>query len=472
MTYLFFSILFLLAAIIVPIFLKQLRQPILIGGLIMSVLSLIPGLFFMAEPGYNYTIRTITGNQIIITDSGWQPYIFGTIEPWKKAISIATTNDKAIDESAISVLRGCWNVTMLDKVAGCLSTTVRFRMPDDKESMLKLANEYRNQSNLVNTALIPSIDGVMNNTAQLMSAENFFNGGRSTFESDFNFQMRNGSYIVKRVEKRSPLILAKNSTVTPPTTDKNGTQVENQSSANDNIANAERVVLEIERVKDENGQDLIRKHNFLKFGVVVEDAIVTNFLPNSAFIDRMANIQKAAADKAQAIEDRFKMQEQTALAVQEGLKQQAEATAAALKEQAKLQTEALTQKNLAIIEAERKKEQAEIEQQTAQITLEKDRLTAQSIKTLADAKAYEMERTMAANNALQQKLEAEIEIQKVWANAYSVRPVPQIVIGSGNTPNGNPANVGSNEELRQLVTMKTLEMAERLNYDRAVKDTK
>ena len=129
-------------------------------------------------------------------------------------------------------------------------------------------------------------------------------------------------------------------------------------------------------------------------------------------------------------------------------------------------TEAETEKQLAITEAQKKQEQAEIDKQTAQVNLEKARIEAETRRTLADAEAYQKKAVLQADNALAQKLDAEIEIQKIWAEAFAQRKVPQYVFGGGdgNTP------TGSDSETKAFMQLLTMDAAKRLNYDRDVKN--
>lgn len=54
-------------------------------------------------------------------------------------------------------------------------------------------------------------------------------------------------------------------------------------------------------------------------------------------------------------------------------------------------------------------------------------------------------------------------LQKVWADAYAKRQVPQYVFGGGNgTPKGGDSEVSS------FMQMMTIDAAKRLNYDRTV----
>lgn len=90
-------------------------------------------------------------------------------------------------------------------------------------------------------------------------------------------------------------------------------------------------------------------------------------------------------------------------------------------------------------------------------------IDAEAVKITADA--YAREKLLLADNALKIKLDAEIAIQKVWADAYAKRNVPQIVMG-GNGSTGTP--VGSDSEVKDLLNLLTADTARRLSYDRNI----
>jgi membrane protein involved in colicin uptake len=174
--------------------------------------------------------------------------------------------------------------------------------------------------------------------------------------------------------------------------------------------------------------------------------------------------QKASADRAIAREQRVQEEEQRLLAIAKGDREVAERQAAAKVEQIAKTTEAETLKQLALTEAAQKKESAEIDKQTAQINLDKARIDAKAVKVLADAEAYKKEAVLKADNALAQKLDAEVEIQRLWADAYAKRAVPTNVFGAsgGDTP------VGGDGEVQNFMRLLTLDAANRLSYERDV----
>ena len=82
-----------------------------------------------------------------------------------------------------------------------------------------------------------------------------------------------------------------------------------------------------------------------------------------------------------------------------------------------------------------------------------------------DAEAYRKAKILTADNALAQKLDAEIEIQRIWADAFAKRAVPQYVFG-GSAEGGTP--VGSDMEVKNFMQLMTLDAAKRLNYERSL----
>ena len=201
-------------------------------------------------------------------------------------------------------------------------------------------------------------------------------------------------------------------------------------------------------------------------------ARVTDVNPNEKFKDRMALRQQAAADRAIAREQRIQEEEQKLLAVARGEREVAERQASAKVTQIERTTDAETEKQLAITAAEREREAARIAKEQSEILLEKARIDAEAVQVAAEAEAYAKRQILDADNALAQKLDAEIEIQKLWANAFARRNVPTYVFGGGGGGDLGGAPVGSDDEASRLFQILTLQAAERLDYDRTIATSK
>lgn len=416
--------------------------------------------FFYAEPGYIYHVRTVLGDEEVVSDVGYKFYPFGRYNSWKRAMTV-----QAISGSSGSSIRAekdsmntsaslpPMSIMFLDQVDAHAEATVRFSIPSNTESFLKLAHEYRTPENLLRTALMPAFKETLQANASLMTAEEYYSGGRTEFNSEFENQMSNGIFLVKReeveIKSRKTAKSSANAAL--------GTEQEQYGDET-------KTIFVVQKVLDDNGLPRRKKQRFLNFGITVVSALVTDMQPNQKFVERMQLKQKASADRAIAREQRVQEEEQRLLAIARGEREVAQRQAKAKVEQIQKTTEAETDKQLAITGAEKLKAQAAIAKDTAQINLEKARIEAETKRTLAEAEAFQKKVILKADNALAQKLDAEIQIQKLWAEAFARRKVPSTVFGSGQS--GAP--VGSDAEVKAFMQMLTLDAAKRLNYNREV----
>ncbi len=443
------------------------------GGLTIAAvfafgIGMFQSVFFYAEPGYKYHVRTIMGEERVIDDVGYAYYLFGRYNSWKKAMTVQSTitssqsgaegslTAESEQTSGTSASLPPQTVIMLDQVDSKVSATVRFRLPADHEHFLKLAHEYRTPSNLLRAALIPAFQETLQANGALMSAEEFYSGGRTQFNAEFDNQMQSGVYLVKRRE-----VIVEDDVAADPAATASSNLGEQQKKYGDN----RRVRFEVEKILDDAGQPIRKRQKFTDFGISVVETRVTNLEPNQKFVERMQLKQQAAADRAIAREKRVQEEEQKLLAIAKGEREIAERQAEAKQKQIVSTTNMDTTKQLALIEASKVFEQAEINKRTAKVEKERADIDAQRIKVLADADKYAREMRIKGDNALEQKLQAEIAIQTVWAEAYSKRNVPTYVMGA-NGAGGTPT--GSDGEVKTFMQIMTMDAAKRLNYSRSV----
>ena len=423
------------------------------------VVGLFNQMFFYAEPGYVYHVRTITGNERVVDGVGYSLHLFGRVNAWKKAMTVLADDtstaglDAEGDTSTASAILAPINIMYLDQVDADAMAAVRFRLPTDRDTFLRMAHEYRSPENLLRVALIPSFQETLQATASLMSAEDYYSGGRTEFISEFENQMQNGIYLVKRVEvlKGSAKLQTSEADASDPA---------NQ----DQFGDQQQTVFVVEkRVDPATGVPLRKEQKFTDFGITVHEARVTDMKPNSKFVTRMEQKQEASAKRAIAREQKIQEEEQRLLAIARGDREVAERQAAMKVMQIEATTSAETKRKEAVIEAERQRQQATIQEETAKILLSKARVDAEAVKVAAEAEAYRKEKILTADNALAQKLDAEIRIQEIWADAFAKRQVPQYVFSGAG---GADAPVGSDMEVKHFMQLMTLDAAKRLSYDR------
>jgi len=433
-------------------------------ALVIGIVYVLSKSFFYAEPGYIYHVRTVTGNEEVVTEVGYKFYPFGRYNSWKRAMTVQALSGSGInainaekDSDSTSASLPPMSIMFLDQVDAHAEATVRFSIPSDEDSFLRLAHEYRSPENLLRTALMPAFKETLQANASLMTAEEYYGGGRTEFNSEFENQMNNGIYLVKREEVQVRGNKQANSSA-------------NASLGTDQEQYGEdsKTIFVVQKVVDENGQPKRKSQRFTDFGITIVSALVTDMRPNQKFIERMQLKQKASADRAIAREQRVQEEEQRLLAIARGEREVAERQAQAKVEQIQKTTEAETEKQLAITGSEKLKAQAFIAKETAEINFEKAKIEAETKRTLAEAEAYQKKVILQADNALAQKLEAEVEIQKLWADAFAKRKVPATVFGGGSS--GTP--VGSDAETKAFMQLLTIDAAKRLNYDRQVNKSK
>lgn len=416
--------------------------------------------FFYAEPGYIYHVRTILGQERVVDDIGYSLILFGRKNAWKKAMTVLADNTTARGISAedgksnsASVSLPPEKIMFLDQVSAEIEATVRFKIPTDEETFLKMAHEYRTPENLLRVALIPAFQETLRATGFLMSAEDYYSGSSTELMNEFEKQMQEGIYLVKRVE-----VIKKS--IGERTSDADASATKSKP-----FGKQQKVVWEVQKQYDSKNNVLRKEQKFTLYGISVHEARITGVEPNAKFVERMQLKQKASADRAIAREQRIQEEEQKLLAVARGDREVAERQAKMKVEQIEMTTKAETDKKKALIIANKFKEQAKIQQETAKVLLEKAKIDAEAVKVAADAESYKKKVILTADNALAQKLEAEITIQRVWANAYAKRRVPMYVFGaSGDTPSG------SDSDTKTFMQLMTVDAAKRLSYSRNIEN--
>ena len=428
-----------------------------VTGLLLFIISTFNGMFFYAEPGFKYHVRTILGEEKMVSDTGYNMHLFGRYNAWKNAVSVQAVKggkgDYRAETESVTTSANLppKSLVFLDQVDAVVSATARFELPSDEEGFLTMARLYRSPENLLRTELVPAFEETLGANAALMSAEDYFQGGKTEFNNEFERQLADGIYLVRRIEKRVKVESSRAGTA-------NVALGENQEQFGDEF----KTVFIVEKLLDETGQPKRKRQAFEKFSISVTSARVTDVRPNIKFQERMGLRQQAAADRAIAREQRVQEEEQRLLAITRGEREVAERQAAAKVEQIQKTTEAETEKQLAITAAERERESARIRQERAQILLETARIDAQAKQVSADAAAYEKTAILEADNALAQKLAAYVEVQKVWAEAFANRKVPTTVFGA---PEGG---VGTDGDISSFIDLLTMQAAKGLAVDPSI----
>jgi hypothetical protein len=198
----------------------------------------------------------------------------------------------------------------------------------------------------------------------------------------------------------------------------------------DSLAGEKKRIYQTEIQVDKKSGIPRRKLSSIKeYGITVADAAITDVDYEEKVDDKLIKIIDAVTKSSISKQELMTAQQQTLTAKAKGEQALVEIEYQQKQEQTKQ-----------VVEAETKVKVAEQDKLQQKIAYEGAILEAKKIKELADAQAYARSRIMQADGALEMKLNAQIEIQKVWADAFSKYTgaiVPQIQ--TGGTPTGNGA---------------------------------
>lgn len=424
-----------------------------LAGAAIVVVAAFNSVFVYNEAGYQTHIRTITGEEKVVTEVGYATKWFGKATPWKQAQTLQFSIVKE-GETSREVDDGVgvdnYRVTFLGNVDGQVEASTRFRMPQG-EQFLKIAREYRTPENFMQTAVVPAVKETLQTTASLMTADDYFAGSRSEYSANFDDQLRNGQFAVKRKEIQQV--------------------VENNRSEGDKLVSGagidgeqKRAAFVTEKETDDKGREIRKPQVFVGMGVEVVEARVPNILPNPQFRERMVKVQSAQADLAVARADRLKEEEAKLLSTAKGQRLVEEKRQETLRVQVEQTTNAQTKKKLAIIEAEQAEESATIAKRTSQQLLDKAEIDAKATKTTADAEAYAKKAVMLADGALDKKLDTLVKINHAWAGAAAAAPVPSVMMGGAGSEGSSRQS-----EIGQLMSIMAAKAAKDLSVDMSTK---
>jgi regulator of protease activity HflC (stomatin/prohibitin superfamily) len=378
-------------------------KPLLILGLMLTVLTQV---FFYAHPGHYYVVQYPSGNQKAIVSSGVKPRLFGQVIDMKQVLTLKFSEK---EDGEYSGWAPPFKIRFNDAVEAAISTSIRIRLPSNPQSLLHLALEYRSLENLVNGSMMPTIREVLRNSARMISAQEYIMGKGGIFEQAVSDQMQNGIYELEIRSYRD--------------TSRLGFQTADQRQVENNTV----VRNEVLKILDKNGIPVRKSNDFIKYGIEVSQVVVDNVDPEQKFKDLLDQQRDAAGKANVARQEAQRAQYEKEKIIAQGESKKAETRVA----------KEVDQLNI-LVAAETEMKQAQTNIATNKFALEAAELAAKATKVTADAEAYQRERMMKADNALDKRLAATVKINEVWAGALKgATLVPTTMIQSGDSKGGS-----------------------------------
>jgi hypothetical protein len=407
------------------------------------------GAFSYNDAGYQQHVRTIFGTESAVLDTGWYFEGWGRATAWPKWITIANTTDPSATGGQVNPP---YRVRLADNWTGDVTQSTRFGIPNDTELFLRMAQTFRTPERLISTTLMPGVNASIDSVANMFTMEEYYSGGqRDQFKSEFSDTIIFGRAMVRQISLNQAggiIQSARARANDDDATDESGS-----------VGDTDVRRLIMQKVTDENGDVIRVEHDYLQYGIVVNQAILENIDPDDEYERQINDRKQASSRRVVAREQRLEQEEQRLLAIQSGATDIARRQAAAQVEQIERTTNAETEKQLVLINAGRMQEEAAIARETAGINLERARIDAESVTVAADAEAYAKEAILLADGALAQKLDAWVEAQRVWAAAAADLQVPSTVIG------GSSEGVNSINSAQTLMDLLMVNTAKQLSLD-------
>src|SRR5687768_6583912 len=371
--------------------------------IIVMIAFLIVNPFSWNDAGNRTVVERTTGEQVVQFAPGiFYAGFFAKEKEWPNQISVTyqeKAQDLTLEDNGIEV--GQIMIRFSDATTANVKGITQFILPSDEKEMILIHNTHRTPQSLVVKRLAPYTKECLQSSAQLMSSEKHYGGGRAQMAQDFLDQLKEGVYLLKTEE----------------------------NLVYDSLENEKKRVYQTEIQYDPKSSAPKRKASSIKeYGITVADAAVTDVDYEEKIDEKLVKIIDAVTKSSISKQELMTAQQQTLTAKAKGEQALVEIEYQQKQEQTKQ-----------VVEAETKVKVAEQDKLQQKIAYEGAILEAKKIKELADAEAYAKSRIMQADGALEMKLKAQVEVQRVWADAFSKYTgavVPQFQTGGGPTTNG------------------------------------
>ncbi len=393
------------------------RKRLSLGGIIKLVVVLILALlgFTFAGQIFENNIAgymqikqaAISGNLTCRLEPGMYGQFFGDIHTYAEAETFYFTADDETGESRNQSLPARFNDGAKAQVSGSL----RVILPSDCQTLISIHRKFHSRAGVMQKLVLPAVRKALFSTGPHMSAGESYAERRGEFGALAEDQLHYGVIKVdKRSEMRPDPITGESKEVFT---------LIKRACVNEGLT----CVGGYERDPSAFKEFGIGITNFVIDGIQYPDAVL-----NQIETQRSARMniitQQATAKEAEA---------RAAKAGAEAIAQVAETRAAAEVEKTKI-----------IVAAEAKRESARLDAEAAE--LEKK---ANIARGEGEAKRRELE--MRADGALDKKLAALVQINRSWAEAYSSRPVPQLIMGGDSNGNTDAGTVDFSQAMQLLV---------------------
>lgn len=351
---------------------------------------------------YHIKQAAITGEMSAIMNPGIYGRWFGDIQVWPKADTFYFTKDAEEGDKKDQSI----TVRFVDGSTAQISGTVRITMPTDAKQAISLvaASGYKSFEDLQYNLILKVVRNSLMLTANTMTARESYAEKRNDYVFWAWDQIQNGIYETEEASKEVV-----------------------------DVATGEKIAKTFKIIKkDKDGKPVYQPSPLRDTGIIVSNFEIKDIAYSKTVEDQIADQQKAAMSVVTAKAEALK-------AEQDKLKIEAEGKAKVATAQYEQEQEKIKE----VVQAQKRLEVAKLDKESAALKKAKDILEG-------EGEAEKRKLIMSADGALSQKLQAWVEVNKVYATEFSKQKwSPEISMGSGNQGGANA------QAMIDLLTTKT-----------------
>src|SRR6187431_1781758 len=158
--------------------------------------------FSWNDAGNRTVVERMNGEQIVQLAPGiFYAGFFAKEKEWPNQISVMYQEEGAkleFEDNGIEV--GQIMIRFSDATTANVKGITQFILPSDEHEMILIHNTHRTPQSLVGKRLAPYTKECLQSSAQLMSSEKHYGGGRAQMAQDFIDQLKEGVYLLKTEE--------------------------------------------------------------------------------------------------------------------------------------------------------------------------------------------------------------------------------------------------------------------------------
>lgn len=399
-------------------------------GLVLIVIFAFTNPFSWNDGGFRTVVEPTSGKQFVQFKPGiFYAGFFAKITEWPNQISVSyqdTVPSADMKETTVEI--GRLTIRFNDGSTADVKGITQYMLPMDETEMIQMHNAHRTPMSLVMKRLAPYTKEGLQSSAQLMSSEMHYGGGRAQMSQDFINQLQNGVYLLEVKEV----------------------------NVYDSISRENKRIYQTKIQLNKDGSPKRKVSSVKEYGITTADASITD-------VDYETRIDGLLAKKIDAT-TRASISKQELMTAQ-----QQQLTAKAKGEQTLVEIE-YKEKQVQmqqLVSAETSVKMAEQDKAKQKIAWEASIFEANKRKTLADAEAYEKRTAFQANNGLLDKVAAWKEVNLAYAKAMeNSNWCPTTLIGGGGGGAGTPWSSGNPAALIDMMMVKT---AKDISLDTKVK---